>query len=147
MNYELKNKISITKDLLNEIQSKGWQEIEHLQAQITNLAEGSTNDKLRKLFNNLLTSYYVFVGGIETLTEEPIENAITASTKNEVEDSVEKVEQEILIDDHETQDDNENDYVPKDDDISIEVSEPFEYFIDFDDPIGEPITDEDLYNN
>ena len=26
------------------------------------------------------------------------------------------------------------------------TSEPFEYFVDFDEPIGEPLTDDDLYN-
>ena len=26
-------------------------------------------------------------------------------------------------------------------------TEPFEYFVDFDDPVGEPLTDDDLYNN
>ena len=25
------------------------------------------------------------------------------------------------------------------------TSEPFEYFVDFDEPIGEPLTDDDLY--
>ena len=25
--------------------------------------------------------------------------------------------------------------------------EPFEYFVDFDEPIGDPISDEDLYGN
>ena len=29
----------------------------------------------------------------------------------------------------------------------VEVSDPFEYFVDFDDPVGEPLTDDDLYSS
>ena len=35
--YNLKDKILITKDFLNELEAKGWQEIEYLQAQIANI--------------------------------------------------------------------------------------------------------------
>ena len=33
------------------------------------------------------------------------------------------------------------------DNVQDEVIEPFEYFVDFDEPVGDPITDDDLYNN
>ena len=32
-------------------------------------------------------------------------------------------------------------------DERTEVSEPFEYFVDFDEPNGDPISDKDLYGN
>ena len=31
--------------------------------------------------------------------------------------------------------------------LDNEINDPFEYFIDFEDPIGEPLKDEDLYGN
>ena len=74
MNYELKDKINVTKALLSELAIKSWQEIEQLQTQIANLADGPINDKLRQLFKNLLTSYYVFTGGIELLESEPLDD-------------------------------------------------------------------------
>ena len=142
MNYELQDKINTTKELLSELEMKGWQEIEHLQTQIANLAEGSVNDKLRQLFKNLLTSYYVFTGGVETLLSEP-EHEIAKPDKH-----VAEVKTDLVIDEPvitEPIDDfvPENTYSIKD----YEVSEPFEYFVDFDEPIGEPISDKDLYNN
>lgn len=146
MNYELKDKITVNKDFLGELEAKGWQEIEYLQAQINNLAEGATNDKLRQLFKNLLTSYYVFTGGIETLASEPINNTsiqqelqleeLAADTTAEVTELAE-IEVPNPIED----------LVIKNEEDSYEVSEPFEYFVDFDEPIGEPISDEDLYGN
>lgn len=139
MNYELKDKLNATTELLNELENKGWQEVEYLQAQISNLAEGPINNKLRQLLKNLLTSYYVFTGGIETLASEPINNSpIEEEPKVEVEPEIIITEPEIEV--------QEDDYSIKAND-DYEVSEPFEYFVDFDEPIGEPLTDKDLYNN
>ena len=141
MNYELKDKINTTNELLSELEVKSWQEIEHLQAQIANLSEGSTNDRLRQLFKNLLTSYYIFAGGIETLQSEPD----TTITK-----PIQKVEPDIVLDEptepavHEPTYDFISDEMPT---STYEVTEPFEYFVDFDEPTGEPLSDEDLYGN
>jgi hypothetical protein len=147
MNYELKDKIKVTSELLSELEMKGWQEIEHLQAQIANLAEGPTNNKLCQLLKNLLTSYYVFTGGIETLASEPVDNTADI-TEIPAEEPVLDAAAEVTI--------NDAEILAPADDFTIEdnygasdyqVSEPFEYFVDFDDPIGEPLSDEDLYNN
>lgn len=145
MNYELKDKISVSEEFLTELETKCWQEIEHIQAQITNLAEGSTNDKLRQLFKNLLTSYYVFTGGIETLISEPINSSWVSEAETTPEEVIINSEPELII--------NEPEVVASEDSFSsletsdnYEISEPFEYFVDFDEPIGDPITDEDLYN-
>ena len=143
MNYELKDKITTTEELLQELEAKCWQEIDYLQAQINNLADGATNNKLRQLFKNLLTSYYIFTGGIETLAEAPIDNTATP-TESTVEEPIEEIEQEISVD---TEPQDEDTYTPEIDTSSLEVSDPFEYFVDFDDPVGEPLTDEDLYKN
>lgn len=142
MKYELKDKINTTKELLNELEMKGWQEIEHLQAQIANLAEGSVNDRLRQLLKNLLTSYYVFAGGIEALEGESAETHCSEPVELKPE---EQIPDEIMPDEHElltTIDD-----FTAEDEVNYKVSEPFEYFVDFDEPAGEPISDEDLYGN
>ena len=146
MNYELKDKIVITKELLSELEVKGWQEIEHLQAQLANLAECHTNNALRQLLKNLLTSYYVFTGGIEALaadvgcnSKEPIENHIDVPAVN--------VNSEAALDEFETVDSIDSFTIEADNVANnYEVSDPFEYFVDFDEPIGKPLSDEDLYS-
>jgi hypothetical protein len=145
MNYELKDKITVSKELLNELEMKSWQEIEHIQAQISNLAECAENNNLRKALKNLLTSYYVFAGNIEILLEEDIINdALPEELEQEMSQEVQpeevasepKVDMAANFSIEDTIDTNE-----------YEVSDPFEYFVDFDDPVGEPLTDEDLYNS
>ena len=145
MNYELKDKISVSEEFLTELETKCWQEIEHIQAQIANLAEGATNDKLRQLLKNLLTSYYVFTGGIETLINDPINNSVVSET--------ETTPEEVILNSEPGPSINETEAVTSEDSFSnleasdnYEIAEPFEYFVDFDEPIGDPITDEDLYN-
>ena len=144
MNYELKDKISVSNELLNELTTKGWQEIEYIQAQIANLADGKANNQLRKVLNNLLTSYYVFTGSIEGLSEEDISNSgiEVLPEQPELDTGSEEIIAEPITD-------TTNNFSIKND-ISTddyEVSDPFEYFVDFDDPIGDPLTDKDLYNS
>lgn len=146
VNYELKDKIVITKELLSELETKGWQEIEHLQAQLANLAECSTNKKLRQLLKNLLTSYYTFTGGIEALatdvdcnSAESIENPIELQAVN-VGSKTASYELEPT--------DSADSFMLEANNIAnnYEIIEPFEYFVDFDEPIGKPLSDEDLYS-
>lgn len=141
MNYELKDKINATKEFITELESKSWQEIDYLQTQINNLADGTTNDKLRQLCKNLLTSYYIFVGGVETLESEPQHMLIDTveEPKVEIQQEPDVIEQ-VVSDPAEEFNSVNIEVVP-------EAGEPFEYFVDFDDPIGEPLSDEDLYNN
>ena len=141
MNYELKDKLNITDELLSDLESKSWQEIEHIQYQIDNLSDSAANEKLRQLFKNLLTSYYIFVGGIENLSGEPtiteFENKGSEINSNDIvidEPKIEYVDKFIPEEPIKT-----NDYEV--------ISEPFEYFVDFDEPAGDPISDEDLYGN
>ena len=141
MNYELKDKLILSADMLKELEMRGWQEIEYLQAQIANLAEGGVNDKLRQLFKSLLTSYYIFTGGIETLKDEPIYGpAHSIEPQQEVTDITVTDDSSIETADAFEMVDTDSVEVP-------DTIDPFEYFTDFDDPIGEPLTDEDLYNN
>ena len=136
MNYQLKDKIKVTPEFLDAVCQKSWQEIEHLQSQIANLADESESIQLQQLLKALLTSYYVFVGGVETLLNDPVEEPIKIIEKvsNPEEDLTPELPDKFL--------DNDN---TKTDEYTI--IEPFEYFIDFDEPIGDPISDKDPYNN
>lgn len=142
MNYELKDKIVVSKEFLSELETRSWQEIEHLQSQIANLAEGPQNNKLRQLLKNLLTSYYVFTGGVETLASmEDTSIEVPAEMPTE-----EPKLDEISLDNQEDTVINTDDDFMLDTSSATEVEDPFEYFVDFDEPIGEPLTDDDLYN-
>ena len=147
MEYTLKDKITITKDFLSDLEMKSWQEIENLQAQIANIEETEENLKVIQLLKNLLTSYYVFTGGLENFTNEKvITNAINCPKKVDTEAKVAKaIKPEISYDDIYEDDLFEPATVEKQD-VADEI-EPFEYFVDFDEPVGDPLSDEDLYGN
>jgi hypothetical protein len=144
MEYTLKDKLIITKDFLKDLETKSWQEIEHLQNQIANIEDSLENKTLLQLFKNLLTSYYVFIGGLENLDTEAYANTIS----NKIDDK-----KEVIPEIKDTADDYLSDLVfdeptiDKSESVVNDYSEPFEYFVDFDEPIGEPLTDDDLYNN
>ena len=142
MSYELKDKLNATTELLNELETKGWQEIEYLQTQIANLADNPMSNNLRQLFKNLLTSYYVFTGGIEILLSEP-EYEITEPIKQESE-----VEADAILDEPSVELINDSTLEMDQEASSQEISEPFEYFVDFDEPdMTQPkLTDKELYN-
>ena len=133
--YNLKDKITITKEFLNELEAKSWQEIEYIQNQIANIKDTHENTQLAQLLKNLLTSYYIFVGGIENINT----NNSTISSSKTIKQS----------DDLKLADLNNSHSIESFENTSIGLIdnhiEPFEYFVDFDEPFGEPISDEDLY--
>jgi hypothetical protein len=147
MEYALKDKLTITKDFLSDLEMKSWQEIENLQAQIANIEETEENYKLIQLLKNLLTSYYVFTGGLENLSDEKAATKVMNCPKQvETEIKVAKaVEPEVSYDNMYEDDLFEPVAAEKQD--AVDEIEPFEYFVDFDEPIGDPISDEDLYGN
>ena len=146
--YTLKDKIRINKDFLNELTARSWQEIEQLQSQISNIEIVTEQDKIVvQLLNSLLTNYYIFVGGIENLnSNDDANNEIIVNNQSKKSDiviprNIDSFEDAFTADLTST--------VPK---VQISDSteigyEPFEYFVDFDEPIGEKITDEELYGN
>ncbi len=141
--YNLKEKIQVNKEFLDSLTAKGWQEVEYLQNQIINIEK--ENSEVLQLLNNLLTSYYVFIGGVENLIDKPV-----VSVKPAVEPTKEKEDtpQEIIINKSEPEFFEDNmtfeDEIVKQEELDFE---PFEYFVDFEEPTGEPISDEDLYGN
>jgi hypothetical protein len=128
---------------------KSWQEIEQLQAQIANIEVSKESKKLIQLLKNLLTGYYVFAGGLENLNDDTNISKVDTFTGN---DSTNKEQVVIKAKDIPELNDavlDEPVYLldepPKA--TNEDSFEPFEYFVDFDAPIGEPLTDDDLYSN
>jgi hypothetical protein len=141
MEYNLKDKIEVTEEFLNDLITKNWQEVEAMQQQIANI---DTSSKLgaavAKLLKNTCTSYYVLIGCLETLVENPDTELVAQEQEIEPEVTNDAVTTEPTVDDviepEVTQIDN----------IETNVDfEPFEYFVDFDEPSGVPISDQDLY--
>lgn len=138
MDIELKEKIPVTEELLKELVSKSWFEIEYLQAQLNNLDD---NQVLKQLLSNLVTSYYVFVGGLENLQAGKTFALIDTQPKvPKLEDSI---EDKNISKDLRTLFPEE--VIDTKIGVVSEPFEPFEYFVDFDEPSGDPLSDEDLY--
>ena len=139
MNILLKDKIKIDKNFINDLISKSWQDSESIQNQIDSIEVDSPQaTKIVKLLKDLLTSYYVFTGCLENLEQEPIN--IAKSEPIHIEEPMSIPEKSV---DENSQDINTLDEFEFDDELT---SEPFEYFVDFDEPVGEPLTDDDLYS-
>ena len=147
MNIELKDKIKITDEYLQDLISKSWHESENLQRQIKALNVISSRDaKVVELLKQLLTNYQIFIGCLEGLSEETFEEVKTKAILPEFESEPavsDVVIEENLTDEITFLETNSADTLME----SVEVQEPFEYFVDFDDPVGEPLTDKDLYND
>lgn len=162
MEYTLKDKLTITEEFLKDLETRSWQEIEHLQAQIANIEANEENKELIKLLKNLLTSYYVFTGGLENLGDEKTSYKVAnfsdkvcadkeIVTVNAAQPKVEPEQKEsddFLVTDVFEPFATEHPFVAEQPAmLPAETVEPFEYFVDFDDPVGEPISDDDLYGN
>jgi hypothetical protein len=141
MQYNLKEKIEVTEEFLNEFIAKSWQETETLQQQIANI---DTSTKLgievAKLLKNTCTTYYVLIGCLEALAENPKTSEIVVDESETLQNTNElEVSEEPITLENETEDA-----------ISLPIKaaadfEPFEYFVDFDEPSGDPLSDKDLY--
>ena len=134
MEYNLKDKIEVNNEFISDLTTKSWQEVEALQQQIANIDMSTRlGNEVAKALRSVCTGYYVLIGCLETLTD-------TEETEI-VEDKPEETLDEPVL----YMDDSEDFLAAP---IVKEVSndfEPFEYFVDFDEPTGEPLTDKDLY--
>lgn len=115
------------KETIEPLLTRGWLEIEALQTQLSAL-DSEAVPELYGLTQNLLTSYYIYVGGLETLKDQPstIKNNIQKSDTSVNSPVVSETAQQLEVEAETT-------------------STPFEYFVDFDEPIGPPLTDDDIY--
>ena len=159
-NYVLKDKIQADAEFLNSLAAKSWQEIENLKNIVSNLDNSSVKaSNLKYLLNNLVTNYYVFIGGLENLTgdEEASNESNNIGLKTEIsKDNLEITGKSVLAPKEgpvlETAVELRQPAAPL---VEFEIDkghtadnfEPFEYFVDFDEPLGEAISDEDLYGN
>lgn len=139
MDINVKTKVPVSQELIDDLISKGWQEIENLQNQIAILDLDSNGAlSLQQTLKNLLTSYYVFTGSLEGAELQ------TGQTEPDIKEygQLETPEEPNLPVG-----------VPEDDFAEVDLPnatvdfEPFEFFVDFDEPTGEPLTDKDLYNS
>lgn len=148
MSIVLKDKIKVDKNFINDLIAKGWEDSESIQNQIDCIeADSEIAAKTVKLLKDLLTSYYVFTGCLESLANEPIEATKTSEPEKAAEPEVIVPEKLTIIPEEPVKANNEPDIdFFSELDIDSADSEPFEYFVDFDEPVGEPLTDEDLYN-
>ena len=140
MGVVFKDKIKVDKNFINDLITKSWEESESLQNQIDSIeVDSAIAAKTVKLLKELLTSYYVFTGCLENIENEPSE-VIAVKPVDVIPETPKALPKKPI-----------NDIVTPEVGILSEAednatSEPFEYFVDFDEPIGEPLTDDDLYN-
>ena len=147
MEYTLKDKLSLTKELLADLETKSWQEIDYLQSQIANIEINEETTELIQLLKNLLTSYYVFTGGLENLNVNAPKTSTVSIPVKQVEKPIPEDALDQPLDELPVNNTKDNDYIIGEIPTQNTVVEPFEYFVDFDEPIGDPWSDDDLYFN
>lgn len=133
--------------------SRGWEEVGMLKEQIKALKEefgGKGIEKIEEIFQGLIDAYLINIGQLELFLHENDYVEVPEIEEEKVEEPVEEEETEEV---EETEEE-----VEIDDEVEVEVEpqkvvknvpadfEAFEYFVDFDEPEGEALTDEDLYN-
>ena len=141
MEYSLKDKIEVTEEFLTDLIAKNWQETEALQQQIANIDTSTQlGAEVAKILKNTCTNYYVLIGCLETLVENPETELDAHEQETEPKAANDIVTTEPTVNDVIAQE------VVQVDDAETNVDfEPFEYFVDFDEPSGSPISDQDLY--
>ena len=133
--------------------SRGWEEVGMLKEQIKALKEefgGKGIEKIEEIFQGLIDAYLINIGQLELFLHENDYVEVPEIEEEKVEEPVEEEENEEV---EETEEE-----VEIDDKVEVEVEpqkvvknvpadfEAFEYFVDFDEPEGEALTDDDLYN-
>lgn len=134
------DKINVDKELLSDIISKAWHDIEDIKSQVDMLSnEDYKTNEFKKLLTNLLTNYYVFVGCTENMLTD-FDDIKQAIIEPESKETGNAITVPLELHDIGVNKDTQDEFKP-----DIDNFEPFEYFVDFDEPFGEKITDEDLY--
>ena len=146
----MNNKVVVDENFLNELINKSWLDSEHIQNQLENIDSSTAlGMSVIKALKNLLISQHVFTGCLENLAEEisflNITQSITDTTTIDT-DSQKIVHIKDKTNIEPQYDETENLNSIKYSNTASE-SEPFEYFVDFEEPIGKPLTDEELYGN
>jgi hypothetical protein len=123
-----------------------------LKEQIKALKEefdGKGIEKIEEIFQGLIDAYLINIGQLELFLHENDYVEVPEIEEEKVEDPVEEEETEEVEESEEE--------VEIEDEVEVEVEpqkivknvpadfEAFEYFVDFDEPEGEALTDDDLY--
>ena len=142
-NFDLKQKLAVDKTVINDLIAKSWQESDNIQTQIESIEQGSdlASKTVLDALNGLLTSYYVFAGRLESLLTDLDKKDLIDTDFKKINDITEPAELDISLKETEPE-------IEKCPNKADKAFEPFEYFVDFDEPdLSQPkLTDEDLYN-
>lgn len=156
--------------------SKSWDEIATLKAQIREFKLAKKNQKLIDIFQDLLDSYLIFVGRLEQFADkkdfidlpkedelkEDVNIEIKVTSDEPTNTEVKKEIPEVTSTESIPVPEEEIDKYLSDEDFIDPPTEPIkqpakkvapeianndtEYYVDFDDPTGEPLSDADLYD-
>lgn len=156
--------------------SKSWDEIATLKAQIREFKLAKKNQKLIDIFQDLLDSYLIFVGRLEQFADkkdfidlpkedelkEDVNVEIKVTSDEPTNTEIKKENSEVTSTESIPVPDEEIDKYLSDDDFIDTPTEPIkqpaekaapevenddtDYYVDFDDPTGEPLSDADLYD-
>ena len=139
-NFDLKQKLAVDKTVINDLIAKSWQESDNIQTQIESIEQGSdlASKTVLDALNGLLTSYYVFAGRLESLLTDLDKKDFIDTDFKKINDITEPAELDISLKETEPE-------IEKCPNKADKAFEPFEYFVDFDDPVGKPLTDADIY--
>lgn len=121
---------------LNELLKQSWLDIENLQKQIDTIESDSPQSReLIEIIKDFLTSNLIYAGCLENLL---------AKAQKSYKEKETKIDLSNIADDNKILDLEDSIDNNRIDTPTIDF-EPFEYFVDFDEPQGEPLTDEELY--
>ena len=127
--------------------SRGWEEVGMLKEQIKALKEefgGKGIEKIEEIFQGLIDAYLINIGQLELFLQENDYVEVPEIEEEKVEEPVEEEETEEEV---EIEDEVEVEVEPQKIVKNVPADfEAFEYFVDFDEPEGEALTDDDLYN-
>lgn len=138
MSYNLKDKIKVTEEFLVDLITKSWQDAEALQRQADNIDTDTTiGYEVVKALQNISTAHYVLAGCLEEIADKFNDSCLYTITDASV-----ATEATPSLSEPAEEPDETLSTVSIDEAVDFE---PFEYFIDFDEPSGDPISDHDLY--
>lgn len=171
---EAKEQLPIS--FLTDFISKGWEEVGYLKADIEAIRETYKGTKpIEELIQNLVDAYLICIGQLEThisdkkyieypeasglglnedleikvLSDEAIEvSSDKGIVSYSLNDEEEPTKVTILADKEEEDSEDGKEEIEEEPKKPSKVIEPFEYFVDFDEPdFSEPrLTDKDLYD-
>ena len=139
--------------------SRGWEEVGMLKEQIKALKTEFKNiDKIEEILQGLIDAYLINIGQLELFLHEndyvEVPNVDETEEIESKKEEEEEISEEEVIEDKKVEDEVEavaDDEIEETDSPIVMQQAPkdfeaFEYFVDFDEPSGDALTDDDLYN-